>query len=137
MNGKDTTRITNPLHKQPTEYVNKVIERDDHFIKQKMIVDGLNRKTAEIMRFKKVHLFMGKLCIQKEGDVANNNIPWSPATNANDAVQILDKFRFTVTPVTNLNNNNSWRVGSDIEYVVDENLLIAICKSLIAHAELG
>jgi hypothetical protein len=102
----------------------------------------LNDQTARLMGFKKVHYFMGKLCVQIEGDVPNNNIPWAPTTNANDAMQIMNKYRFILKPEYHLTSDGAdtfplWMCGSEHCDEYDTDPLIAICKSLIRHAKLG
>ncbi len=104
----------------------------DKYTKQAQL-DELNVQTANLMGFKKVHWFMGKLCVQIEGDVPNFNVQWSPTTNANDALQIMKKFRFIMKPSA----IDGWLVYSEHTESYDSDPLIAICKSLIAHARLG
>lgn len=100
---------------------------------KKVELDELDEQTARLMGFKKVLLFMGKWCVQIDGDVSNNNIPWSPTRNANDAMQILNKYRLSLEAIGDL-----WFVGTNNTITIsDSNPLIAICKSLIAHAKLG
>lgn len=96
----------------------------------------LNDQTARLMGFKKVHYFMGKLCVQIEGDTPNNNIPWSPATDANQAMQIMSKFKFHLYYVT---HKHIWKCFSDEFDAPGENEdpLFAICIALIEHAKLG
>lgn len=94
---------------------------------------SIDENCARIMRFKKVHWFMGKLCVQVEGDVANNNIPWSPTTNINDAMHIMAKYRLSIKP----RGASDWCCYSEHTEAHSSNMLLAICKSLIAHERLG
>lgn len=99
----------------------------------KMYLTGLDEECARIMGFKKVCWFMGKLCVQIEGDVANNHIPWSPTTCASDAMQIMRKYRLSIHPY----GIDGWCCSSEHTEAYDGHMLVAICKSLVAHAKLG
>lgn len=88
------------------------------------------------MGFKKVLVFMGQQCYQIEGDPANNNIPWSPSTNANDAMMIMKKYGFALTRRFS-DGVGIWYASSEFTSACDSDPLIAICKALIAHAERG
>jgi len=98
----------------------------------KVVKVSLDEQTARIMPFKKVRWFLGKLCIQKEGDVANNNIPWAPSTEWKDAVQILETFSLGLKFV-----GDRWVCYSEFEQAYDTDPLVAICKSLIVHYKRG
>ncbi len=114
--------------------VNKVITETAIYNK-KLINDALNEETAKYMGFKKVHMFMGKLCIQKEGDVPNNNIPWAPSTNAEQAFEILNKYMFTLSYSF---VGAGWMCFSEHACdAIETDPKIAICKCLVAHGKQG
>jgi hypothetical protein len=92
---------------------------------------ALDEECARIMNFKKVCWFMGKLCVQIEGDVANNNIPWSPTTNMKDALQILRKYGLSLRPFA----QDEWCCYSEYAAAYDKDMLVSICKSLVAHVK--
>jgi hypothetical protein len=91
----------------------------------------LDEECARIMGFKKVHWFMGKLCVQIQGDVANNNIPWSPSTNMKDAFQIMRRYGLALRPYA----HDAWCCYSEYAEAYDTDMLVAICKSLVAHSK--
>lgn len=127
----DTTKTNRYI--APTEYVDREKFTDADALLLKKIRDETNETCAKLMGFKKVHWFMNKLCIQRELDVANNNIPWSPTTNANDAMEIMQKYKFTLKP-TVWKDKFAWSAGSEMHFEVDEDPLWAICKTLMHHA---
>ena len=94
---------------------------------------ALDEHCARIMKFKKVHWFMGKLCVQYEADVANDNIPWSPTTNGGHAMEIMRKYHLSLKPYA----IDGWCCYSEHTEAYDTNPLVAICKSLVAHQRLN
>ena len=109
-----------------------MIQIETEVITRKAQLVALDEQCARIMNFKKVHWFMGKLCVQYESDVANNNIPWSPTTNGGHAMEIMRKYHLSLKPIL-----NSWCCYSEYTEAYDTNPFVAICKSLIAHEKLG
>lgn len=102
-------------------------------ISRKAQLVALDEECARIMRFKKVCWFLGKLCVQIENDIANNNVPWSPTTNFADAAQILQKYHMALHPY----GPDGWCCGTEYTEAHDLDMRVAICKALIAHEKLG
>ena len=109
------------------------IETEAITLKAQLI--ALDEQCARIMKFKKVHWFMGKLCVQYESDVANNNIPWSPTTDARHAMEIMRKYHLSLKPYAV--DGWCWCCYSEHTEAYDTDPLVAICKSLVAHEKLG
>jgi hypothetical protein len=96
----------------------------------------LDEQSAKFMGFAKVHRFIDKLCVQKYGDTPNNNIPWSPTKNAEQMLEIMNKYKISLTYIP---AEDEWLATAIVEMTVptilmtgqNKDIRIAVVECLI------